>query len=383
MRKKTTWGWLAFLGLWLLAASGCNNANLDILEQQDTGTARVTIEFRQPSSSTNALAYFYEIASVKIDVQPADVHKVLTRDQAGESTYTIEVTLPVGTHTIYATAYDDYDDEIGQGEVEVTITLNQTTEVFLSILDTTGSPGLPDNGPVILLVTASKTNPVVGESIDLYVQAMDMDDDPIEYLWSDDCASSAFTAPEGSETSWSSSVDQSCTITITAMSGELSDEEEIFVTVFPAGTQFGTADLTAGFVSHPYIHYLEFYGSSNPTESFGYQVYRRDSEDILANAMISDPIVPGSNPISIFGSMIGENLGDGQVSVTDDCGGTVDALTHEDSDFSLDWYPPPMPGLCTLSFKLEYMGLEDVFPVAMYLAEGYEGDGPPDDEPEP
>ena len=99
--------------------------------------------------------------------------------------------------------------------------------------------------------------------------------------------------------------------------------------------------------------------------------------------MIPDPVNPGDNPLAIFGSMVGENLENGQVSLTDDCGGTVDALEHDGNNFTLDWYPPPMAGLCTLSFKLEYMGLVDLFPISMYLTEGYTGDGPEDDEPEP
>ena len=224
-----------FLFVWisLFILLGCNNEGVDLYSGEETGTARVTIEFRQPSSSSHALAYFYEINSVQLEVQPADVHKMLDREQAGDSTFTVELVLPVGQQTIYATAYNDYDEEIGQGEVTTTVTLNQTTEVFLSILDSTGSPGLPDNGPVILMVAASKTNPVVGESIDLSAEAMDMDGDTIDYLWSDDCESSTFGSPDDADTTWSSDVAQSCTITITASSGELSDTEEVLVTVFP------------------------------------------------------------------------------------------------------------------------------------------------------
>ncbi len=168
------------------------------------------------------------VTSILVEAQPAGTSTALIYEPTGS--FSGNIVLPPGEQELTARAYRGAD-LVGLGSATVTIVTGQTAYVIIKILDTTG-PGLPplDASPVILAVVVSNVAPHVGDEVTLSVEAVDANDDPITYAWSDNCASSTFGAPTAATTTWSSTRTGACTVTITVTANSKADSETVVIT---------------------------------------------------------------------------------------------------------------------------------------------------------
>ena len=366
---------LVMMLLLLFTISACTGSESDV----EKTIANITVGFKAPSVNPRALAGFDQIAYVTLDIQPADVQRSLT--DSVDETFSTVVAIPYGNQIFTATAYD-YDDEIiGEGESTVTIEDGGPTDIFIYILDTTGPPDVPHSGPLIQAIVASTTAVNVGDPIDLQVQWIAPDPaGPITFQWSDDCSADTFSAPSAESTEWTGVDAGTCNVTVLVSDGELSDQESIEITLFESGTQYENVAVNSSFLPNPYIYYLSFYGGAEPLDIFSFGLYRVSEDGHLARRIAPDPLIHGSNPIVVYGDLVGEGLSSGQLTFSDNCGGVTRDVELNDSDFTVDWYIPPVAEggtLCTLTFEFEYLGMTDRWDVYAFFDAGYTGSWPP------
>jgi hypothetical protein len=246
----------------------------------------------------------------------------------------------------------------------VEITANATASVYIRILDSTGPAPVPDHGPVITSLTASKTNPGAGEAVALAVTAVDVDGDPLTYAWSQDCESGEFTAADEESTSWSSAVAGVCTLTVAVASNDLAVERSVSIVVFDNVPATGAVSVSGEYLPNPTINvvYLE--------SSTGYCFVERTG----ANATCSLTVRPSD--LLIDRSMIvldwSESNASASVSLSDDCGGTLVSGPVADcsncDSFALSWRAPPTPAVCVLTARVTRDAMTDEFPIVVNVA---------------
>ena len=318
-----------------------------------------------------------ELDRVEVEIQPADVVHDMTDN------FDKTMILPVGLQTFTARAYYDTDDgEVlaGEGTAQATIVVNQTTDVQVTILDLTGPVDGPTHAPIISSLTASNTSPVIDETINLEVVALDPNEDELTYSWSDDCGGS-FTAADQAQTDWSNDQSIICELKVTVSDGTFEAEGTVGVTVYQDNTPQGTTELNLDYQENPYIYAFTMGNTCQLNWNPNWISCTIDGQYTIGqecrafqNATCAQPAVPGH--VYGYTSFVVQYLdrnadsSDTTATLTDNCGGTSTYLGDESGElFWFNWQAPNETGLCMLTATIEQYGMTDSIDIAVLVAE--------------
>ncbi len=365
-----------YLAIAILAGMlvACGGMDGDSTAQEAGKDVTVTVKYKAATiSNTRAVLGSPDISWVEFYVTPADLYKRVDGWDGNASQ--VAFILPEGEQTVFATAFNAADEPVASGSTTITVT-DATAEIFINMLDVTGAPGLPASGPVITSIAVyGPTTLVPGETVGLEVFYWVPDDQEAATVsWSDSCSSGTLTAPGSAFTEWTSDPYGYCQLSATVTAFGLSDTESVLLTVEPG------VGVNAEFTPQPVFQSVTLSGGD---PAFSYTLVRDAEGEGLASKTVPDPLSAGGAPVRIEGTIAGDHLIDGDLTITDSCGGEFLALEiQEDGTFGVDWYPLPGQALyCTLIFDYAYSWMRDGFLVYAYVAEGYTGDWPPEETP--
>jgi hypothetical protein len=318
--------------------------------------------------AAQALTEAWQIQKITVVVTPGGYATDLTYNYSNGQ-FQGAMLLPVGAYNVDATAYADpnYDgvlEAVGYGSAPVVIYETNTTAVALRIVDVSGPPPVPDHAPIITSLTFSNTVARVGETLSFAAAAQDIDGHPITYTWSETCSSgvaSYFSNPTGDATAWTPGASGFCTVRVDASANGLTDSAAFDLVIYSGtGTAEGTLQITAYFVSHPYVAQVYFEGLDRAGTYFGWSTYRG-----APDASMPYDLAPGAQ-------MFMQVWTDGSTtpdasSVTDNCGGSF-AISYNTTSYMYGtWTAPTAPALCTVTVAVARDGLSDAFPVAVLV----------------
>jgi hypothetical protein len=255
---------------------------------------------------------------------------------------------------------------VATGSATVTITAGSSTAVTLRIYDITPPPSQGDIGPLIRSVTASTTETTVGNSIQLAVDAVDLDGDALSYAWTSTCMSSSFSSPFSATTAWSSTTSGACRLSVTVSSRSQSVTESVEVMVFSApvdgGPGEGSLQVDGEYIARPYISSLYFYGPGVP----GTSLYR-----YYYNATL--PTVQAGTTYSLDMNLdYGTRFGTFAHTVESDCGGTSvkswdGCSMGNNCSARYTWTAPSTAAACKLTLRATNGPLSDSFSVGVVV----------------
>jgi hypothetical protein len=318
--------------------------------------------------AASALTESWQIQQVSIVVTPGGYASNLTYSSA-DGQFHGALLLPVGAYNVDATAYADtnYDgvlEPVGYGSAPVVIFETSTTAVALRLLDVTGPPPVPDHSPVITSATVSNTVARVGDTLQFAVAAQDIDGHPITYNWSESCTSgvpSTFSNPTGDLTAWTPAAAGLCTVRVDATANGLTDSAVFDLTVYSGGSlPEGLLQVSAYFVSHPYVSQIYFDGADRTGVYFGWSTWRG-----AADATMPYEVAPGA--VFNFQIWTDANTTPDLSGMTDNCGGTFALYQVQQTWMYGSWTAPAAPALCTVTASVWRDGLRDAFPVAILV----------------
>lgn len=361
----------------------------------------------------------YQIQSMVITAQPSNITRALTYTDAG--TFTGTLVLPVGTQTLTANGYAYVTPDAGSwdsgtpdggwpqdagsasdggtpmdagvsmdggpreppppqsdagsstaltlvasGTATVNIVANTTSSVSMNIYDLTAPLPQPDIGPMIRSATASSTTATVNQPINLSVDAVDLNGDPLNYAWTSDCPSSWFSNPFSPFTQWTSPAANGCVLSVTVSSRGLSTSTTLSVVVFGGGTDGGPgtggAQVTGNYYPRTEVYSMSVYNLNHlPYTS----VSRYDS---AANLPALRPAT--TYHLEVFVAF-GTPRGNRSVVMNASCGTLVrDFDSCQSSSLTscsvqYDWTTPPGSDVCQLTGSAANDSLTDSFSVGV------------------
>jgi hypothetical protein len=327
--------------------SGCAGET----EREHAGLIRVNVEAFTRES----------ISRLHVSVAPAGLERDLAYDAPNNVFAATLTNVAIGQQTVVATAFaqeDGVELEIGSGTAEVEVTEGATASVFIRVYETTDPSPVPDRGPLVLSLSASKTNPLRGEPVALTAIAIEPDDDPMTYAWSDDCPGE-FAEASSAVTTWTPSEAGVCTITVTVSSRGLSDARSVEVVVFEPGPS-GAIDMTGEWVGRPEVASVCFPGVAC--------VSRTD-----ANASITTPLQGAALlPIEVNGAALTES--DSFFRLRFDCGAAGTSAIesgniHRGMGLGVYYWPSPSENcICEIEAEIVHHDLSDTMPIAVRIA---------------
>lgn len=306
----------------------------------------------------------HDVHRIRISAQPANTTQELSYNP-NSGAFEGYLVLPPGQQEITATAYTygGAEAEIaGTGKATVTIPPGGSASVSINIIDASPRQGQDDIPPMITAFSISKVRVNYNESVDLAVEAVDVDGDALAYSWSDDCGG-AFADSSKPQTTWKKNGSAACTVKIVVTSGKSSGSRD-------AGTGFsdsrtgsiqvlnaadGTVTVSGQFVSRPEIWGLrlsyELDGGRWREEEF----YRRSPGRTFRD-------VPAGQKVYV------ETNGDYTTSIVgfDNCGGTSGSSS---GSRYFDWTAPITDGgaACKLTVRALNGELDDEFSVGVQV----------------
>ena len=270
-----------------------------------------------------------DIAQVTVTVTGAGISPDIVADLVGSAcawSGTIDP-IPVGTDRIFtARAYDA--DEVLRYEGQATgvaIAGGTVTQVTIILQEVEPIDPFENTAPIIDAVVASTATPEPGDTLDIEVQAHDVDvGDTLTYAWT--ATGGTFSAPDQAATQWTAPGTegvQSLTITVTDSRDAAAD---VTVDITVAWT-LGAAEVEAAFNHWPSVAGIV------PSKSL-----LGTGETVALDLTASDPDA--------------DALAYAWTDAGGDCTGTFDDATAEDPS----WTAPmtlPAAGSCTLSVVVD------------------------------
>jgi uncharacterized protein DUF4038/collagenase-like protein with putative collagen-binding domain len=171
-----------------------------------------------------------QVTRVSVTVTPAGMSADLAPGASSTFTGTFDVQAGV-QQTVSATALAG-TTVVATGTGTSTVAKGETAQLAITALDVTGPAPQPDHSPVITSLSASATTAFVGSQVSLAAAAIDADNDPITFAWSNAPAGcGTFASPSSSSTSWTAGAAGTCVVTMTVTARSLSDSRSVDIAV--------------------------------------------------------------------------------------------------------------------------------------------------------
>lgn len=295
---------------------------------------------------------------VTVSASPARVSVELAYD-AETGRFVGSMALPAGPQTLSAQALSDVNGDgelevIAMGSADTTVAENQNAAVVLVLLDLTTPPPVPDHRPIITSAGVSNSNPMAGESVYVWVSAVDVDEDPITYLWTVDCNSGEATISDPTAPATTFSVNAAGTCTVRAA---VTANGKTVNANFPMQIgASGLADVTITFAAPPVVSQVFI---TELATGYYCAIDRMGDE-----ATCADPLALGvTTEVTLF---LGEG-GDGSDASLDACGGVVTPIESGPGFARFAWEAPQASGICMVTGRVTRAGFTDALPVALLI----------------
>lgn len=366
MLKRFTFVASALVGVAALLAA-CSGGNPGAEQEPGEGEAQVSVKGLSA----------HEIQSMVVTAQPANISRPLTYSpDAG--TFTGTLVLPTGPQTLTANGYAYVGSDAGtpdggdradagnqtltlvaSGNASVEIVANTTTAVNMRIYDQTPPRPQPDLAPLLLSLQVSSVNTTVDQPVTLTVDAIDLDGDPLSYVWTSNCPTSVFTTPNAPTTRWQSPEAGACSIAVAVTARGSTVSDSVSVVVFagtPDGGTSGGAQVNGEYIPRPEVYNLSIYGVGMPYTS----VYRDSATANLPNAR------PGQEYNMEVRVNFGTHLGTRTADLQATCGIVQLVYTNcnepnSSCTSSYRWVAPSEFSTCRLTGRATNDGLTDSF----------------------
>jgi len=250
--------------------------------------------------------------------------------------------LPMGGHSVVASAFAG-ETLVGRSRpASVTITAGVVTRMALEILDLR-----PDAPPLFGPIVDTLTFPTTvnaGASTTFATTAVAPSGDALSYAWSSSCADAVFSAPAAATTSWSKASQGACMITVVVTANGLTAQRSFGIVVFPAGAASGAADITSTFLAKPTVVWSFAPGTMAVSQ-------QNASCDVVAGSNASCQFTLASPDVAAYQATVIDWGGGvaGTLTVADNCGGRFGTAAQDFSDLTGFWLPPVVGGTCLVT----------------------------------
>jgi hypothetical protein len=295
---------------------------------------------------------------VTVEANPAKVTTQLAYD-IDSGSFKGAMGLPAGLQVLTVQALADRDGDgqtevVAAGSAETTIAESQVSSVVVLLMDLTPPPPVPDHRPIITSAGLSNANPLPGESISAWVSAVDVDEDPMTYLWEVECNAGSVTIADPTAATTTITVDAAATCSIAASVMANGKTTTARMNVQVGGS--GLADVTISLVSAPVVGQVYI---NDPASGYVCSVDRDADEGTCA-----DPIAMGA-VVDVFVALDADS--DGALSALTTCGGEVTLVGGGLGVAQYTWQLPQVSGVCMVTATMTRQGRTDALPVAMLL----------------
>ncbi|MCG8418130.1 MAG: hypothetical protein MJE77_09340 [Proteobacteria bacterium] len=332
-----------------VTAAGCSTSN----SPDRVGTAKVRIDVADPSNPNNPDG---TDSITRVVVRAADGKETELVPDPANGGFVGTMMLPAGDNVLVGQAYSG---EVLIGEsapVPVEVQAGHVVGANIRILDLRNSN--VGHRPIVVALTYPLST-VANRLTDLSATVVDPDGDPVNLLWSSDCADSQFTDAEAAETQWMKSEQGSCTIALTANDGELSTVDSFRVVVFAEGADTGAVDVDGVFVANPTI-YMNLNAESLFCDVF------TGAQDGTCFGEIASPTVASLSAHVDWGRAV-----PGSIEASDNCGGSFELFGEEPFFLSGLWTPPTEQGICLVTVRaISPDGVQSELSAAVLVRDG-------------
>lgn len=295
---------------------------------------------------------------VKVDASPAGLTTELAFD-AETGRFAGSMSLPAGLQTLSVQALSDINADgelevVALGSGQASVAENQTASVVVVLMDLTPPPPVPDHRPIITSAGVSNANPQPGETVSIWVSAVDVDEDPMTYFWSVNCNAGAVVIADPTAASTTFTVDAAATCSVNATVSANGKDTSASMAVQVGGS--GQADVTISFAAPPVVTQVFI---DDPANGFVCNIHRDDDEATCAASLTLGAAAEISLTL--------DEGSDGAQASLDVCGGLVTRLESGQSAARFAWQVPLASGVCVVTGMVVRDGYMDSFPVAVLL----------------
>jgi hypothetical protein len=294
-----------------------------------------------------------QITHVRVTITPAAVARDLTVDSADPTRFTGSFSVPVGTQILSVEAFSAGEKSVGTGTATVAVQKNATVQAQIRILDLTGPATGPDHSPVVTsLVTPAAAQ--VDDQLPLNATAMDADQDPMTFLWTESPSGCGlFANRAAAATTFTAKLPGTCTVTFTVTANGKSDGKSAPIAI-AAGT--GSIDVVVTYVPQPVISSIAFSSGTTTLATVARNA---------ADATLRVPFHKGTAYTVTFSF---DPWSTGTNALSDSCGGTIvqPAFVANATSARATWTPTVDTGACVIVATVTRETLTDsLFVVAL------------------
>jgi acylphosphatase len=295
---------------------------------------------------------------VTVDAQPAKVTAELALD-AETGHFVGSIDLPAGPQALTVQAWLDNDGDgtlevVAAGSAEAVVTMDQVASVLVVLLDMSPPPPVPDHAPILTSAGLSNRRPLVNEAVSLWVSAVDVDEDPIAYLWEASCNAGTATFGDPTAAATTVSVDEAATCTISVSVSANGKQVGAQLSLLVGGS--GAATLDIEFYTVPVVTRVAI---TEVATSYDCTIDRYGSEATC-------PVALGIGAVAeVFLTL--DDQSDGMTTTLDACGTPITLVDSGPGMARFVWTVQEPAGVCVVTASVSRNGRTDSLPVAVLL----------------